>query len=460
MPSVIRKDNKSFIYFITVVAALAGLLFGMDTGVIAGALPGIVKDFHLSLGEKGFVVSSLSIGAVLGVILCQPISRYFGRRVGLLISAIIFTLASVFLFFVPSADMLIGIRFVLGLAIGIATFSTPLYLAEISPHRVRGGMIATYQLMVAGGFLLAYISDALLSSSGNWHLMLGVVVIPAVLMLICVLFLPRSPRWLVLNNRVDEARSALSKVLDPEEAETTINEIKDSVAEKTTLMKLLMDKRFLAVVFLGLSMQFFQQATGDNAVNYYVPTIFKLAGFATLKQQMICAVFFGFVHTFMTLVAIKYVDRVGRRPILMLGLSIMALGMAMLAIVVYIGAHNDFLRYTGVLSTFIYTGGYSISVGPVVWVICSEIFPIRIRDVGIMITTMGNWVFNAIVSQSFPTLLHDLTGPGVFLLFVCLSILGVFFVKWVVPETKGISLEEIESNFDNNCSLRNLGVQV
>ncbi len=458
--SLASTQNKSFIYFITIVAALAGLLFGMDTGVIAGALPGIVKDFHLTLSQKGFVVSSLSIGAVIGVIICQPISRLWGRRVGLLVSAIIFTAASICLFFVPSASLLIAIRFVLGLAIGIATFSTPLYLAEISPPSVRGGMISTYQLMVAAGFLLAYISDALLSTSGNWHLMLGIVVIPAALMLCCVLFLPRSPRWLVLNNHELEARQVLSRTMTSDEMEKTIQDINDSVANKTSFFKLLADKRFLAVVFLGLGMQFFQQATGDNAVNYYVPTIFKLAGFATLKEQMICAVFFGFVHTFMTLVAIKYVDRFGRRPILMIGLAIMALGMSMLAAIVYIGPSNDFLRYSGVLSTFIYTAGYSISVGPVVWVICSEIFPLRVRDVGIMITTMGNWIFNASVSQAFPTLLHRLGGPGVFTLFVAMSLVGILFVKWFTPETKGVSLEHIENNLDNGERLRHIGVAV
>lgn len=460
MTTTVQDTSKSFVYFITIVAALAGLLFGMDTGVISGALPLIVKHFHLSDELKGFVVSSLSIGAVAGVVLCQPISRLWGRRMGLLVSAVIFTGASIALFYVPTPSILIAIRFVLGLAIGIATFSTPLYLSEISPRAVRGAMISTYQLMVAGGFLVAYISDAMISNSGNWHLMLGIVVIPAVFMLCFVLFLPRSPRWLILNNRESEARKVLAKILDADEMETSIREIKDSVSHKNTFWSLISDKRFIAVVVLGLGMQFFQQATGDNAVNYYVPTIFKLAGFATLHQQMLCAIVFGFVHTFMTLVAIKYVDRWGRRPILMLGLGIMALGMLMLAAIVYIGPSNDALRYTGVLSTFIYTAGYSISVGPVVWVICSEIFPLRIRDVGIMVTTMGNWVFNAMVSQSFPALLHKLTGPGVFMLFVVMSIIGIFFVKFLTPETKGISLEQIENNLESGRRLRNLGVQV
>ncbi len=417
MPLPHRAASKSFVYFIAIVAALAGLLFGMDTGVIAGALPGITTQFHLSLQEKAFVVSSLSAGAVIGVFITQPISRFAGRRLSLLISAIVFSLANLFLLFVPNIALLIITRLILGLAMGMATFTTPLYLAEVSPCNMRGGMVSTYQFMIATGFLLAYINDAIFSTTGNWHLMLGTVSVPSILMLCFVLFLPRSPRWLVLNNREGEARTALAKTLDYDEIDLGINEIKESLRVSGNLWKILLNKSFISVIFLGLSMQLIQQLTGDNAMNYYVPTVFRLAGFSSLKAQMACAIFFGGAHAFMTLVAVKYVDRWGRRPILILGLSVMAFGMLLLATVVYLGPTNNALKFLGVLSTLIYTGGYSISIGPIVWVICSEIFPLKARDIGITITTAGNWLFNFVVVQNFPELLHILGGSGIFLLF-------------------------------------------
>ena len=455
-----RAASKSFIYFIAIVAALAGLLFGMDTGVIAGALPRITTQFHLSLQEKAFVVSSLSVGAVIGVFITQPISRFGGRRLSLLVSAIIFSLANIFLFFVPNAVLLIITRLTIGLAMGMVTFTTPLYLAEVSPRSMRGGMVSTYQFMIATGFLLAYINDAIWSANNNWHLMLGIVSIPSILMLCFVLFLPRSPRWLVLNNRIGEARTALAKTLSFDEIDLAIREIKESLRASGDLWKILRNKTFLSVIFLGLGMQLIQQWSGDNAINYYVPTIFKLAGFSTLKEQLTCAIFFGSVHAFMTLIAVKYVDRWGRRPILILGLSIMAFGMLLLVTVIAIGPTTTTLKLLGVLSTLIYTGGYSISAGPVVWVICSEIFPLKARDIGITITTAGNWVFNFTVAQSFPELLHVLTGPGVFLLFTILILLSIVFVKLFVPETKGVSLEKIETNLSKGKKLRNLGLKV
>ena len=460
MPLPHRAASKSFIYFVAIVAALAGLLFGMDTGVIAGALPGITHQFHLSLEEKAFVVSSLSIGAVIGVFLIQPISRFGGRRISLIISATIFTTANIFLLFVPNAALLIATRLIIGLAMGMVTFTTPLYLAEVSPRSMRGGMISTYQLMIATGFLLAYINDAILSTSNNWHLMLGIVAAPSILMLIFVLFLPRSPRWLVLNHREGEARAALARTLGYDEIDLSIREIKESLLASGDLWKILRNKSFLSVIFLGLGMQFIQQWTGDNAINYYVPTIFKLAGFATLKEQMICAIFFGCVHAFMTLIAVKYVDRWGRRPILIVGLSIMTFGMLMLATIVHFGPTNNTLKLLGVSSTLIYTAGYSISVGPIVWVICSEIFPLKARDIGITITTAGNWIFNFSIAQSFPELLHALSGPGIFLLFTGVALLSIIFVKLFVPETKGVSLEKIEENLGKGKKLRNLGIRV
>ena len=460
MPAMHRGQSKSFVYFIAIVAALAGLLFGMDCGVISGALPGITTQFHLSLEEKAFVVSSLSVGAMVGVFLSQPISRFWGRRVGLIISAIIFTVTSIFLLFVPTLSLLIATRLILGLAIGIVTFATPLYLAEVAPRSIRGGMISTYQLMVAIGFLLAYVNDAILSTVGNWHLMLSTVAVPSFLMLIFVLFLPRSPRWLILNQREGEARTALARTLSYDEVDISIREIKESLRTSGSLKKVLTNKAFLSVIFLGLVMQFFQQWTGNNAVNYYVPTIFRLAGFVTLRAQMICAILLGCVHVSMTLVAIKYIDRWGRRPILFLGLSIMALGMLMLAMIVYHGPTNDALRALGVLSTLIYAAGFSISVGPVVWVICSEIFPLKARDIGITITTAGNWLFNFSIAQSFPELLHKLSGPGVFLLFVAITLVGILFVKFYVPEARGISLERLEMNLERGTKLRDIGVKL
>lgn len=435
----------SYTSFIAFAGGLSGLLLGLDTGVIAGALPLIKIDWHVtSPVVLGLIVSILLLGALIGAVIGGPISKRLGRKFVILVAAVIFTVCAVLSGFAPNVSFLIVTRFFLGIALGLASFITPIYLSEISSSKRRGAVVSIYQLMITVGLLMAFALDTYFSSTANWRLMLSSVALPAAMMFVFALFLPKSPRWLVMQGREKEAKAVLFKVFGEIHLDKKLQQITTSFHQQTSLRGHQFKKVFFRLVFLGFILQMLQQWTGINAIMYYAPSVFKAAGFTTLNEQMWCTVAVGVVNVLTTILAIFCIDRLGRRPILMVGLFIMLVALGVIAYV--LNAATPSLHALSVGAVLLYIFGFAVSLGPIVWLLCSEIFPLSMRDTGVVFTTVSNWACNFILSQNFPWLVEKLSISHVFIIFFIMCIVGLLLVYFLVPETKGVSLEVIESN--------------
>ncbi len=435
------RDTRRMNMFVSVAAAVAGLLFGLDIGVIAGALPFITDHFVLTSRLQEWVVSSMMLGAAIGALFNGWLSFRLGRKYSLMAGAILFVLGSIGSAFATSVEMLIAARVVLGIAVGIASYTAPLYLSEMASENVRGKMISMYQLMVTLGIVLAFLSDTAFSYSGNWRAMLGVLALPAVLLIILVVFLPNSPRWLAEKGRHIEAEEVLRMLRDTsEKAREELNEIRESLKLKQggwALFKI--NRNVRRAVFLGMLLQAMQQFTGMNIIMYYAPRIFKMAGFTTTEQQMIATLVVGLTFMFATFIAVFTVDKAGRKPALKIGFSVMALGTLVLGYCLMQfdnGTASSGLSWLSVGMTMMCIAGYAMSAAPVVWILCSEIQPLKCRDFGITCSTTTNWVSNMIIGATFLTLLDSIGAAGTFWLYTALNIAFVGITFWLIPETK------------------------
>lgn len=479
------------VYFIGLTAALAGLLFGLDIGVISGAQIFIQKDFGLDDRMVEFIVSALLWGAVLGALTSGILSNRFGRRRTLLASALLFVVGALLCSVSPTPHALIAARFVLGIAVGIASFTAPLYLAEVAPQHVRGSLISMYQLMITIGILAAFLSDTGFSaladetvrppefeasalsakyfasyivglehSMGAWRLMLGVIAIPALIMFIGVYFLPESPRWLFLNGFQERAIAVFKRLhLSDADIAMEVREIEDSTRVPQKGFDLFRkNPNFRRAVFLGVGLQMIQQLTGINVIMYYAPRILEMAGFASTAQQMWGTVIIGITNVLATFIAIAFVDRWGRKPIMYSGFVVMGVSLLLVGALFHLDLTRDAnLAYAAIVALLFFIIGFAMSAGPIIWVICSEIYPLAGRDFGITCSTGTNWIANAIVGMTFLTLVGGI-GPGnTFLLYGALNVLFIVFFFFLVPETKGVSLEHIERNLLAGKRLREIG---
>ncbi|KKI44374.1 MAG: sugar porter family MFS transporter [Hafnia sp.] len=453
------RSNASLTFFVCFLAALAGLLFGLDIGVIAGALPFISETFQITSSQQEWVVSSMMFGAAVGAVGSGWLNFRIGRKYSLMIGAILFVVGSLFSAFAPDVEILILSRVLLGLAVGIASYTAPIYLSEIAPEKIRGSMISMYQLMITIGILAAYLSDTAFSYTGAWRWMLGVITIPAILLLIGVFFLPDSPRWLAARGSDEKARRVLEKLRDTsEQAKNELDEIRESLKVKQSGWALFINnKNFRRAVYLGVLLQVMQQFTGMNVIMYYAPKIFDLAGFASTSQQMWGTVIVGLVNVLATFIAIGLVDRWGRKPTLILGFIVMALGMGTLGTMMNIGISSVFAQYFAVIMLLIFIVGFAMSAGPLIWVLCSEIQPLKGRDFGITCSTATNWIANMIVGATFLTMLNSLGSAHTFWVYAGLNVLFIFITLALIPETKNISLEHIERNLMQGKPLRKIG---
>lgn len=452
-------SNKAMTFFVCFLAALAGLLFGLDIGVIAGALPFITNDFKIDSHVQEWVVSSMMFGAAVGAVGSGWMSWKLGRKKSLMIGAILFVIGSLCSAVAPNVEVLIISRIILGLAVGIASYTAPLYLSEIAPEKIRGSMISMYQLMITIGILGAYLSDTAFSYSGAWRWMLGVIVIPAILLLIGVFFLPDSPRWYAAKRRFHDAERVLLRLRDTSaEAKNELDEIRESLQVKQTGWALFKENNnFRRAVFLGVLLQVMQQFTGMNVIMYYAPKIFELAGYSNTTQQMWGTVIVGLTNVLATFIAIGVVDRWGRKPTLVLGFLVMAVGMGVLGTMLHLGFHSQGAQYFAVAMLLMFIVGFAMSAGPVIWVLCSEIQPLKGRDFGITCSTATNWIANMIVGATFLTMLDSLGNANTFWVYGGLNVLFIILTLWLVPETKHISLEHIERNLMKGRPLREIG---
>ncbi len=445
-------------FFTGGVAALAGLMFGLDIGVISGALSFIATEFHAGDLAQEWIVSSMMIGAAVGALVAGVLSYQLGRKLSLILGAILFVAGSLFCAGAWSVGSLIVARFVLGLAIGIATFTAPLYIAEIAPPEKRGSMISTYQLMLTSGILAAFVSDTLFSYIGAWRWMLGIVAVPGALFLLAVLRLPNSPRWLLMRGRGHEARQVLMHLRgNRHHVDAEYKEIEEQLRRPQVGWSLFRENsNFRRSVFLGIALQVIQQFTGMNVVMYYAPRIFAAAGFQGHMQLWGTAIV-GLVNVLATFIAVAFVDRWGRRPVLLAGFIIMFVGMGVLGYILNMGHLTVTLQIAAVVMLLLFITGFAMSAGPLIWMLCSEVQPTKGRDFGIAASTLTNWVANFIVGLTFLTMLTHWGSGITFGFYAVLNALFFFFTIFFVPETKGVTLERIEANLMAGKPLRRIG---
>ncbi len=426
------------------VTALGGLLFGYDTGVVSGALLFVKKDFGgLSNFQQELVTSLLLVGAVVGALGAGRVSDKIGRRPAVMITAVVFVIGVLLAAFSPTYPLLLVARIVIGLAVGSASMIVPLYIGEIVPPRVRGGLVSLNQLAITAGILGSYLIDYGLSGTGNWRLMFGLAAIPAVALFIGMFFQQESPHWLIRAGREDEARKVLSRVRAEGDIEAEVREVRE-ISQREGGVRDLVSPRVRPLLMVGIMLAVFQQITGINTVIYYAPTLLQGAGFGN-SGALLANVVNGAVNVGMTIVAIWLLDKVGRRPLLLSGTAGMAVGMVIVALS-FLGGSNlkGGLAIVAVLGLLIYTGSFAIGLGPVFWLLIAEIYPLKIRGAAMSVASMANWAANFVVTISFLTLLSAIGGVGAFFLFGFLTLVALGYFWRKVPETKGRSLQEIE----------------
>lgn len=457
---MIKTSNPNWlVYTISGFAALAGLLFGYDTGIISGAILFLKKDFVLSSFQIEMVVSAVLFGALLGSGMSGRVSDWFGRRKVLLFTAVTFVLGSLATAFSPNITALIIGRIIVGIAIGVGSFTAPLYLAEIAPKRIRGMLVSLNQLAITIGIVFSYLINYYFSARGQWSWMLGLGVVPAIILLIGALYLPESPRWLILKGWDKKASRILQTIRGNEDITKEFDEIRQMVKIEQGTHRLLLAKWVRPIVFISLGLSFFQQVTGINAIVYYAPTILEMAGFTSAGNAILATLGIGIMNVLFTIISLPLIDRWGRRPLLLFGL----VGMFISLLIMGIAFGNPTftaLRWIAVASMVLYIASFAMSLGPIMWLIISEIFPLNIRGVGASLAISASWAFNMLVSLTFLTLIQWIGTSYTFWLYAVLCVLSWIFVYFIVPETKNCSLEQIESNLRLGRPSRELGISV
>jgi len=429
------------------VTALGGLLFGYDTGVVSGALLFLRTSFGgLSNFEQELVTSLLLVGAIAGALVAGRLSDRIGRKPTILITAVVFVLGVLLAAFTPSYPVLLIARLVIGLAVGSSSMVVPLYIGEIAPPRLRGGLVSLNQLAITLGILVSYLIDYGLSSSGNWRLMFGLAAVPAVALFAGILTQRESPYWLIERGRDDEARGVLARLRPPGHVDQEIAEIRAVIGQGRAGLRELLGRAVKPALMVGVLMAVFQQVTGINTVIYYAPSLLHDAGLGA-SSALLANVGIGAVNVLMTIVAIRLLDRTGRRPLLIGGSIGMAVGMIAAALAFVGSTHLTGARaILAIAALVVYTGSFAIGLGPVFWLLISEIYPQRVRGTAMSVASMANWLANFVVTISFLTLLSAIGGTGVFGLFAFLTLAAIWFFVRRVPETKGRSLQAIEAD--------------
>lgn len=427
------------------ITALGGLLFGYDTGVISGALLFIGKDFPgMSSIDKELLTSVLLIGAMVGTLLAGKIADKIGRRPTVLGTSALFVAGVLLAACSPSYGVLLGARVVIGLAVGSASMVVPLYIGEAAPPRIRGALVSFNQLAVTLGILVSYLVDYGLASTQNWRLMFGLAAIPATAMFAGMLLQDESPHWLLSQGREEQARVILAQVRDEGDIDAEITEVRALSQRSSTARDLLTPKIRRALV-IGIALAVFQQVTGINTIIYYAPTLLSSAGFGH-SAALLANVGVGVVNVSMTVVAIWLLDRTGRRPLLLSGTTGMAVGMLALALTFLLGGSqlHGTGAYVAIVGLFVYTGSFAVGLGPVFWLLISEIYPVTIRGRAMSVATIVNWSANFVVTVCFLSLLAALGDDGTFFLFGSLTLVALGYFYRQVPETKNRTLPEIE----------------
>ncbi|MFP3123641.1 sugar porter family MFS transporter [Ectobacillus funiculus] len=452
-----KKDPKKFLKLVTIVSTFGGLLFGYDTGVINGALPFMARPDQLNLNPftEGLVASSLVLGAAFGSIFGGRLSDSQGRRKVILYLAILFFFSAAGCVIAPNMTVMVMFRFLLGLAVGGASVVVPSYLAEMSPADRRGVLVTQNELMIVTGQFLAYVCNAVLGNvfgeAGHvWRYMLVIATLPAVALWIGVLILPESPRWLASKGRMAEALKILQKIRSESAAEQELKEIKEHISEDQNIEKIsfkdLGTPWIRRIVILGITIGSISQLVGINSIMYYGTQILENSGFGT-KTALIANVANGLIAVVAVIVGISLLHKVNRRPMLLTGLIGVTAALITIGVSASVLEGSPMLPYVVLAMTVIYLAFFQGAIGPMVWLILAEIFPVRLRGIGMGMAVLFLWLCNFLVGLFFPVLLDGIGLSATFFLFAIFGIAGIIYVAKALPETRGLSLEQIEDNF-------------
>lgn len=468
------RKNNIYLGVITAVASLGGLLFGFDMAVISGVLPLVEMQFGLSAAQEGWFVSSALVGCIIGVAFSGELSDRFGRKKLLIVSAVLFLLSALGCALMPSLFWIIAFRVIGGIGIGIASNVVPLYISEIAPPHIRGRLVTYYQFALTFGILVAYLTNAGLlnfslaqqTASGNnlfnhlfvvevWRGMFGLGVLPALLFLIGLIMVPESPRWLIQKGRNDEAEHILAKLSNQADARRDTELIQQNLSKEEGSYKELFAPGMRKALLIGIFLPLFSQFSGINAIIYYGPSILNNAGIS-LSNSLLSQVILGAANMLFTLIAIWKVDTWGRRPLYIVGTAGATIALFLTGLCFYTGATTGILLLLCVIS---FLACFAFSIGPLKFVVASEIFPNRIRGRAMAISIMVMWIADTIVGQLTPMLLEGVGTAYTFWFFAVFCLIAFFIVYKMLPETKGQSLEQIEKFFSQKSKLAEENVQ-
>ncbi len=436
--------KRGYALMIATAAALGGLLFGYDTSVISGAILFVRQQFQLTPVETEVAVSIVLAGAAIGAGFAGSFGDRYGRRPVLIVNAVLFGVFAVLTGMANSLPLFLAARFVIGVAVGVASMLTPLYIAELAPPRIRGALVTLNQLAIVTGIVVAYYVDYLFAGSANWRAMFISAVIPSMILLVALIFLPESPRWLVIRQKTDEAFRILDRVESTEDAQRHLKEL-EAVTEVDKLrFRDLFGGRFRRPLMIGVGLAIFQQITGVNAIIYYTPTILQMAGFRSARTAILATVLVGGVNLAVTVVALFLLDRVGRRPLLLFGIGGMLVSLAFLG---YLFGAAHVLRAAILTDVLAYLACFAIGLGPVFWLLISEIYPTTIRGQAMSVASVTIWIFDLLVSVTFLSLIGAVGAKFSFWIYAAACGAAFAFSYCLIPETKGRTLEEIEASW-------------
>lgn len=438
--------NKKKVLLWSIVVALGGFLFGFDTAVISGAEESIQQYWHLSAFEHGFTVSIALIGTIIGALTGSIPSDRLGRKKTLIFIAITYLVASIGSAISSNWYAFLVFRFVGGLGVGASSVTAPVYISEISPPAYRGRLVMMFQFNVVFGILISYLSNYLIGQlvggESSWRLMLGIQAVPSFLFFVLLRFVPETPRWLILKkNKLDAARAVL-KIINPYDYESELQAIVENNREEhvATSSDSLLSKKYRFPIFLAVCFAMFNQVSGINAIIYYAPRIFEMTGLGR-QSSLLSTAGIGIVNFTFTLIAINFIDKIGRRTLMLIGSVGLIATLGMVALTFY---RQDFSGFGIIVYLMVYIAFFAFSQGAVIWVFISEIFPNNVRAKGQTLGSFTHWFMAAVIAFSFPVLAEKLGGGNTFLFFSVMMVLQLLFVWKIMPETKGKSLEQIE----------------
>ena len=437
-----------YVYQYTFVAAVGGLLFGYDTAVVAGAIGFIQEKYNVSPAMTGWAASCALVGCMAGAMLAGWLSDKLGRKKVLMIAGFAFAVSSIGILIPSGIEYFIFFRFIGGIGIGIASILAPMYISEIAPADIRGRLISIYQLGIVTGILLIYFVNAGIAGlhdnawnvNSGWRWMFGSGLVPSLIFILLLLPIPESPRWLAKQNRWNEADVILAKVNGRENADKEIAAIRESLTEQQGSFLDLLKPGLRTALTIGIVLAIFSQITGINVIMYYAPEIFKATGSGS-SSALMQTIWVGSINLLLTIIAIKYVDKLGRKKLLLIGSAGMAVCLAIVGLAFYTESAGGYWVLAGIL---LYISFFAISLGPLTFVVVGEIFPNHIRGRAMSVAIFFLWLSVYLVSQTFPMLLESIGSAYTFWIYMITSVMAFIFIWKVVPETKGKTLEQIQ----------------